>query len=265
MRIDGSVFFQLNDTTKKLNQTFQQLSSGNKINSAKDDPAGLALVNALAAASSGLTAANNNISTASNVLDTASGALDSTSENLQRLREIAVQASNGTLNDSDRANLQNEYDQVLQSIDQTASQTNFNGTNLLDGSFNQTVQTGPNAGQETNINIGSASTSALGVNVTGVSTQSSAQDALASIDSAISQVNSLRANIGASQSALEFTQNANSVQNENLQAAKSQVADTDFAEAQSDLAKLSIKQQAQISTLKAQLNSQKALSDKLFG
>ena len=240
----NKTLFQLNQTSKDLNKTFQQLTSGKRINSAGDDPAGLALASALTSAVNELSATNKNLSYESSALQTASGALGGISQNLQQLRDLAVQASNGTLNDTDRANLQNQYDQVLQSIDSTVSQTNFNGNNL---------------------GLDSASTSALGVNVTGISSQSSAQDALQTIDDAINQVNSLQANIGASQNANEFSQNANAVQIENLQAAKSTAEDADLAETVSDLAKLSVQRESQIQTLKTQLNLQKQLSDKLFG
>lgn len=240
----NKTLFQLNQTNKDLNKTLQQLTSGKRINSAGDDPAGLALASALTSAVNELTATNKNLSYESSALQTASGALSGISENLQQLRDLAVQASNGTLNENDRANLQNQYDQVLQSIDSTVSQTNFNGNDL---------------------GLGAASTSALGVNVTGISTQSSAQDALESIDNAINQVNAQQANIGASQNANDFAQNANAVQSENLLAAKSQAEDADLAETTSDLAKLSVQRESQIQTLRTQLSLQKQLADKLFG
>lgn len=262
MRIDSGLGFQfqIKKTSNEIKQTFSQLSSGKSINSAKDNPAGLALVNALAAQSSGLQASNSNISLAQSALATADGALSSTTDSLQQLRDLAVQAANGALSQNDRSNLQQQYDQVLSGIQDTATQTNFNGTALLDGSFSQSVQTGPNAGNSTDISIGSASTSALGISATGISTQSSAQDALAAIDSAISQVNSIRANIGASQSALEFTSSNNSIANENLQAAKSQAGDADYAALQSKLKNQQIQQQLQIQALSANQAVQKDIT-----
>jgi flagellin len=261
MRIDGGtgIQFQLQKTTKGLSETLQSLASGKSINSAKDDPAGLALINALAASSSGLSIANDNISLSQSALQVADSALSETSDGLQRLRDLAVQSSNGALSSDDRANLQQEYDQILGQIDDTARETNFNGTNLLDGSFNQEIQTGSEKGQSTNVNIGSASANALGISSSDISTQSSAQDALDSIDAAIERVNSLRADIGAKQNALDFTSEANAVQNENLQAAKSEKGDADFANLQSTLVQQQIQQQTQVQALNAQFAVQKSL------
>lgn len=259
MKIDSSlgIQFNLSKTSKSLSKTFEQLSSGKSINSAKDDPAGLALINALAASSSGLEAANHNISLAQSSLQIADGALSSTTDSLQQLRDLAVQASNGTLNQDDRANLQKQFDQVLGQIDDIARDTNFNGTNLLDGSFNQSVQTGANKGDSTDVSIGSATANALGISSTNISTQASAQDALESIDNAIAQVSSLRSDIGAKQNALDFTSEANAIQNENLQAAKSQKGDADFANLQSTLVQQQIQQKVQAQALNSNLSIQK--------
>lgn len=252
MRIDTSISFQIQQSSKKLSNTFQKLSTGKKINSASDDPAGLALATQLAANTNSLKAANNNISVAQGSLEIAQGSLSQTTEDLQRLRELAVQSANGTLSDDDRANLQKEYDQTLGSIDQKASQTSFHGNQLLDGSFSQDVQVGPNGGDTINVNVASASTNALGVASTGISTQASAQDSIAAIDAAIAQVNSSRAEIGAYQNRLEYTSNNNSIQAENIEAARSRAEDLDLAEETSELTKQQIIQKSQIAVANVQ-------------
>lgn len=223
MKISGgsNLFqFQIKKTNDQLANAFKQLASGKRINSAADDPAGLALANALTAQVNELEANNRNIADTQFSLQTTDGALSETSNNLQRLRELAVQSSNGTLSANDRANLQQEYDQVLQQIDSnTASNTN---------------------------------SSALGVQATGVSTQSSSQDAIEAIDSALAQVNSSRAEVGAEQNALEYRSEANAIQKENLMAARSQTEDADYAEVQSKVVATQFKLQAQIAAAKAQ-------------
>jgi flagellin len=230
MRIDtGYNLFNLNQTSKSLNKTFNQLSSGRSINSASDDPAGLALVTSLASAVTDLRQTNRNISYDSANLDTESGALSSTSDSLQRMREIAVQSANGNLNSNDRAGLQQEYDQLVQDVNQLNPNLN------------------------------------LGLTPTGVATQSSAQDALQSIDSAMAQVNGQQASIGAERNANDFTSDANAIQAENLEAARSQAGDADYAALASDLAMQQIQQKAQIQVLKVQMETQKTLTSKLFG
>ncbi len=265
MKISSSFNFNLEQTTKKLNKTLTQLSTLKRINSASDDPAGSALAQSLTSDISGLSAANQGISMSQSALETASGAASAITDSLQRLREIAVQASNGTLNANDRANLQNEFDQVVQGIDQIAKTTSFNGQNLLDGSFSESIQTGSQSGQSTSLNLGSLTASSLGINTSGVATQSAAQDALGQIDSAISQVNNVSSQIGASYNSLDFTQNSNSVTIENLSAARSQTEDADLAELQSDLSKLKVQQAAQIAAQKAKDDGQKSYFKKLLG
>ena len=134
MQISGTSRY-LQQSNQKMKSLFDQLSSGKKINSAKDDPSTMALMNSLESSTRGLEAANRSIGYAQGALDTAGSALNQQAESLQRARELALQASNGTLSDTDRGNLQKEFTQVVQGIDTTSSQTSFAGKNLLDGSF----------------------------------------------------------------------------------------------------------------------------------
>lgn len=256
---------QIAKTTKKLSKVFEQLSSGKKINRASDDAAGLALVNALKSQISGLDTANRNISTAQGALSTASGAISQSVEQLQSLRDLAVQSANGTLSSDDRANLQNQFSQGVQNLDQISSTTSFNGSNLLDGSFNQSIQSGSQAGQTNDVAIGNLSSSTLGVGDQNISTQSAAQDAIAKIDAAIASANSENSKIGASQNALEFRESANAIERENLEAARSEKEDADFAEATAELSKERLIQQAQISVLNEQIKQKFTIANQFFG
>ena len=147
-----------------LSQSMQRLSSGLRINSAKDDAAGLAISERFSTQIRGLTVAARNANDGISLAQTAEGAMASVTNNLQRMRELAVQSSNATNSSSDRAALQAEVSQLSQEIDRVATQTDFNGTKLLDGSFSaQAFQVGANAGQTITIDsIASARTSTLG-------------------------------------------------------------------------------------------------------
>ncbi|MDB5038342.1 MAG: hypothetical protein JWQ35_1870 [Bacteriovoracaceae bacterium] len=261
--VSSGIINQINKTTNTISNLFNQLATGKRVNSAKDDPASLAIGTGLQTSIQSLNAVNQGISTSQGVLSTAAGGLDSTLNSLQQARSLALQASNGTLNDNQRAGLQQQYDQTMQNIDQVSSQTNFNGTNLLDGSFSQSVTTGTD-GQSTNVSIGSVSSSALGVSATGISTQASAQDALASIDSAISQVETQQSNIGAAQSSFNFSSSANSIAAENLSAAASTTTDSDLANVTSQLSQQKVLVQAQVLALKAKNDEVKTAGKSLI-
>ena len=248
----------MNQTKKKIDSLFNQLSSGKRITSAKVDPAGAALAQSLRSNSSSLGVANQNISSTLNALNIASGATSQSLEQLQSLREVAVQASNGNLNDSDRAALNEQFQQGVENLDDISNNTEYNGTNLLDGSYSQSVQTGTEAGQETSVSIRSLSSNSLGVSGQNVSTQSAAQDSLAAIDTAISRATAEASRIGASQNALEYRQNANAIAQENIEAARSQAEDADVAETTSELSKANLIQEAQVAVLKEQMKQKAA-------
>ncbi len=154
----------LNSSASSLNTSLERLSSGLRINSAKDDAAGLAISERMTSQIRGLNQAVRNANDGISLSQTAEGALSEIGNNLQRIRELAVQSSNATNSASDRTALQAEASQLISEISRVASQTQFNGTNLLDGSFqNQSFQVGANAGQSIDINkINDARASALG-------------------------------------------------------------------------------------------------------
>ncbi|WP_108124477.1 flagellin [Saccharospirillum mangrovi] len=165
------------NTSQDANSTaLQRLSSGLRINSAKDDAAGLAISTRFESQTKGLNVAIRNAGDGISLAQTAEGALGAMTENLQRIRELAVQASNETNSESDRIALQQEVDQLIEEITRTAEETNFNGRNLLDGSFNGTFQVGANAGDVVNISISELTAGKLGASDTvGVSAVGSDQ------------------------------------------------------------------------------------------
>ncbi len=157
----------LNRTEGMLSQAMERLSSGLRINSAKDDSAGLAIATRFDTQTRGMTVAMRNAGDGISMAQTAEGALGSMTDNLQRLRELAVQAANATNSDSDRASLNAEAQQLIDEIQRVAEQTNFNGTKLLDGSFGKQVfQIGANKGETFEFSIGKMTTDKLGAGTT---------------------------------------------------------------------------------------------------
>ena len=155
----------LNKSQASLATSLQRLSSGLRLNSAADDSAGYAIATRMSSQIGGLDQAVRNANDGVSLAQTALGALSSITDSLQQIRTLAVQASNATNSATDRASLQAEVNQAIQQINSVATQTNFNGVNLLDGSFTNAVfQTGANAGQSISVgSISNASASALGV------------------------------------------------------------------------------------------------------
>ncbi|MEE4301203.1 MAG: flagellin [Pseudomonadales bacterium] len=161
----------LNRSSMDLQTSLQRLSSGLRINSAKDDAAGLAISERFTSQIRGLNQAVRNANDGVSLAQTAEGALGEMTNNLQRIRELAVQSVNGTNSASDRAALQSEVDQLVSEIERVASQTSFNGVRLLDGSFtSQSFQVGANAGETIGISIGDARADRLGSNATTTTT-----------------------------------------------------------------------------------------------
>lgn len=147
-----------------LSKSMERLSSGLRINSAKDDAAGLAISSRFSAQIKGMNQAIRNANDASSMTMTADGAMDEITSNLQRIRDLAVQSANASYSDSDRGSMQSEAQQLIQEINRVAGNTQFNGTNLLDGTFQKSFQINPNSDVNVTINIGDMSASALGNN-----------------------------------------------------------------------------------------------------
>lgn len=231
-----------------------RLSSGKRINSAKDDAAGLAVATRMEANVRGFSQAIRNANDGISLAQTAEGALSETSNILVRMRELAVQSANGTLTSSDRTALQSEVTQLTAQIGDIATRTNFNGTSLLNNaSTSISIQTGVSSGQTVAISIGDMQATALGVNALDLSTSSGASSALGTLDTAINTVAAQRATLGAVQNRLESTVNNLSSSVENLNASKSAIEDTDYSVETTKLASSQILQQASTAML-AQAN-----------
>jgi flagellin len=225
---------QLQNTNNNLGKAMERLSSGLRINRAGDDAAGLAVSEVMRSKIRGMNVAARNSQDGVSLVQVADSALGTVTEMLQRVRDLAVQAANGTLNDAQRANLDKEVQNILQEIGRVGSDTEFNGVKILAGSVATaasaiTLQIGADGGQSIAFTIATVSTSDLGISGLAVSTQASASAAIASLDSAIAALNTQRANMGAIQNRLEQTINRLGVTAENLQAAESRIRDADMA------------------------------------
>ncbi len=194
-----------------LRNVFQQLSTGKRIPTARFDAAGIAIANKLRAQVGGLYKAFDNAAYGINLLNTAEGGLAGIQGNLQRMRELAVQAANGTLTEEERAALQEEFEQLRSQIGQTAQNTEYNTIKVLQG-FNGQFQIGPNSGQTLNVEIPNVNPENLQANVEGtpvnlndlnITTQEGAQQAVEALDQMINQISENRANIGAYTNRLE--------------------------------------------------------------
>jgi flagellin len=250
----------LNESQNALNTSLQRLSSGLRINSAKDDAAGLFVAGQLTRDIRGINQAVRNAGDGIYFGQTAEGALGEIANNLQRIREIAVQASNDTVGDS--SGLQLEVDQLTQEISRIVATTNFNGVDLLSGGGSVGFQVGASGTANNRISISlddisSINAFAADLTATGtidVSTTAAASAALANLSSDIDDVNSARATYGAIQNRFEAV--ISNLQNyaENLTAARSRIEDADFAAETANLTRAQILQQAGVSIL-AQANT----------
>lgn len=219
-----------------LSHTLQQLASGRRINSAADDAAGLAISEILTSQVRGTNQAVRNAQDAISLVQTADGALNQTSDALQRIRELTVQAGNGTLSASQRNAIQSEVSSLQQSIDQVAGGAQFNGQPLLTGTTpNVQLQTGANTGASNTTTVALPTATAAGLGVApgqiDLSSPAAANASLAQIDQAIGQVSSARGNLGAQSSALENLTASLNVSSENHASARSRIQDLDFAQA----------------------------------
>jgi flagellin len=198
------------------------------------------------------------------LVQTAEGALNEVNSNLIRMRELAVQAANGTLNSADRATLDIEFQALASEIDRVATQTTFNGVNILDGSTTTaSIQVGIESGETIAIGLSNVDSTGLGLNggTFDVTTTANASAALASIDAAIDTVSNTRGGLGATQNRLNSTIQSISVARENISAAESRIRDVDVALETADLTRNTILQQAAVSILgQANVQPQLALS-----
>ena len=261
-------------STNDLGTTFARLASGLRINSARDDAAGLSISTRMTAQIKGLNMAIRNANDGISMSQVAEGALDESTNALQRIRELAVQSANDTMTGSDRDDLQLEVSQLVSEIQRIATQTEFNTRAVLNGSFNgatqqMTIQVGAKSGQTIAFSIGGASVGALGVSLGNFSIgagagQAGAMNAITVIDSAIESISDIRANLGAVQNRFESVISNLSNVVENMSAARSRIMDADIAAETATLTRNAILQQAGTAVL-AQANQQPQLALQLLG
>ncbi|HEA3234815.1 TPA: flagellin, partial [Aeromonas hydrophila] len=282
----------LMNTTKSLDTSYTRLASGLRINSAKDDAAGLQISNRLTSQINGLDQGNRNANDGISLAQTAEGAMDEVTGMLQRMRTLAQQSANGSNSAKDREALQKEVDQLGSEINRISKDTTFAGTKLLDGSFAGSFQVGADANQTigfslsqtdgfsisgiaaaatATVDVGTVIGTAIAVNtifVNGgsaggisISSQSGAQAVLAAADAMLGVVDGKRAELGAVQNRLDSTIRNQANIAENVSAARSRIRDADFATETANMTKQNILQQAASSVL-AQANQrpQSALS-----
>jgi len=256
----------LNKSQSALGTAIERLSSGLRINSAKDDAAGQAISNRFTSNIKGLTQASRNANDGISIAQTAEGSLNEINNNLQRIRELSVQAQNGTNSASDIDSIQSEVNQRMQEINRVASQTQFNGINILANTSASTtisIQVGANDGQTIGISISSnsswnkLSTASNGTTNSTVTSRSVStygfdvlsNNVLASVDTALKSVDTQRSDLGAIQNRFESTiSNLNNTVT-NLSAAQSRIQDADYATEVSNMSRAQILQQAGTSVL----------------
>lgn len=239
----------LDSSKSSLNTSIQRLSSGLRINSSKDDAAGLAIATRMDSQIRGATVAVRNANDAISFAQTAEGGLSKQTDALQRMRELAVQAANGSNNSGDRANLDAEFQQLTSEVTRLSTSTTFNG-NAVFGSTAITFQIGAN----TTDTLSVAGVAAGSVAASSVSSASDAQNAITAIDAALDAVNTTRATLGATQNRFESVVSSLNVAIENQSASKSRIMDADFAAETANMTRNQILQQAGTAML-AQANS----------
>ncbi len=220
----------LRRSTEELNKSLERLSSGLRINRAADDAAGLAIAEGFRSIVRGTEVAQRNSQDGISLVQTAEGALSESTNILQRIRELAVEAANGTQSDNNRLALDSEVQQLLQQIDDIATDTEFNGLKLLSAPQTVTLQAGALTSQTLTIALSGAKTTELGISAVKVSTVSLAMSAISTIDNALKSVTSLRSTLGAYQNRLEFTINTLAIQQENSSASESAIRDANIAQ-----------------------------------
>ena len=254
-----------------LSTAMQRLSTGQRINSAKDDAAGLAISDTMTAQIRGMNQGIRNANDGIAMAQTAEGALGEVSNMLQRVRELTVQATSGTYSTSDKANMQAEVSALSTQITSTLANTQFNGNKLFDASAGTVtaataapapvapaystfkIQAGANAADSVNVKFNKLTDDTTITNATSIDLTTATNTALATVDSALTTVSTYRAGLGAAQNQLQSAVNNLTTNSTNLTAAKSQITDADFSSETTNLAKAQILSQASTAML-AQAN-----------
>ena len=270
----SAMFAQRSQGLTDLNnqKNMEKLSSGMKINRAGDDASGLAVSEKMRSQIRGLNQASTNAKNGISFIQTTEGYLQETEDIIQRIRELAVQSSNGIYTDEDRMQIQVEVSSLIAEVDRIASCAQFNGMNMLTGRFarptgensvtaSMWLHIGANMDQRTQVYIGTMSATALGLRAVGteeimtLESPDEANRAIGTLDEAIKKINKQRADLGAYQNRLEKTVVGLDIGAENLQASESRIRDTDMAKEMMQYTKMNILSQAAQAML-AQANQQ---------
>jgi flagellin len=231
----------LSKTSAAISKSMQRLSSGYRINSAADDAAGLGISESMRSQIRGLGQAQKNIQDGSSMVQTAEGNLDEVHSMLQRVRELAVQYKNGSLDTTARTSIQNEVNQLASEITRIGSSAQFNGINLLNGATTVSFQVGANDGQQIGIALVNLATT-VGTSYAALSTSGTTD--ISEIDAAITAVSTARASFGAVQNRLDHSLSVAASYQENLTSAESRIRDVDMADEMVALTKNQILSQA---------------------
>jgi flagellin len=248
------------NVTEKLQGNFARLASGQRIATASDDAAGLAISERMRSQIRSYSVASRNAQDGLSLAQTAEGAMEELSNIVSRMRELAMQAANGTYSQEDRDVLEEEFVALYTEIDRVAQDAEFNGNNLLDGTFpNVDIQVGIEAGEVITLQMADLQAANLGggagIDSLTIATMASASTALDELDNAITTINTTRGNVGAQSNRLNSAMRSILNARENLSASESRIRDVDVAEETANLTKNSIMQQAAVTVL-AQANSQ---------
>ena len=241
-----NAYRHLSSTNMNMSKSLEKLSSGFRINRAADDAAGLSISEKLRSQVGGFKVAMQNAQDGISMLQTGEGALNETTSLLQRVRDLAVQAANGTQDTESRAAADSEVSSALSEIDRIANSTKYGSTSLLSATGSFTFQVGNTAAASDKITVAVSAMTTTGLSVNGlsISTAAAAASALASIDFAISTVSAQRSQFGAVQNRLEHTVSNLGVAVENLSASESRIRDTDMAQEMVNYTKSQILSQA---------------------
>jgi flagellin len=243
----------LASVTEKLSGNFRRLSTGLRISSASDDAAGLAISERLRSQIRSLDQAKRNANDGISLVQTAEGALNEVSSILTRLRELAIQSSNGSVSNADKETLDEEFQSLVGEINRIGRSTEFSGIKLLDGTSSTVtfqVGFGTTSGIDTiSVSLSAALSTTLALNSLDIGSGGATTTAITNIDTAINTVSGLRGSLGAVQNRLNSTINNLAITVENLSSAESRIRDVDVAYETAQLTRNSILQQASISVL----------------
>jgi flagellin len=244
----------LTKSAGELSTSMQRLSSGLRVNSAKDDAAGLSIATKMDSQVRGMTQASRNANDGISLIQTADGALSNIGDALQRIRELAVQGSNATNGTDEWKNIDTEVQELNKEIGRIAKDTKFNGNAVLSSSaVTKDIQVGADSGQTITVSFG-ANTAFAGLTIGAMTDAASSATALASVDTALTALNTERASLGTAQNRMGYAISNLATSIENQSAAKSRIMDTDYAAETSKLSRSQILQQAGTAML-AQANS----------